>query len=102
MCERCDAMDALGAQVDEAVAAEALPQVCSNPECEGVPVVRLSANPDRSELLCPMCLAGFAALSAVREVASALREAHVVLPESSQDAVAGFVSHQLSHLVEVL
>lgn len=49
MCDRCVKV---AASVEEAVAAEALPVICSHPTCEEAPVVRVSLNPDAVELLC--------------------------------------------------
>lgn len=101
MCDRCDAMDSLGAQVDEAVTAEALPRVCSTPECTGVPVVRV-ADEDSVDLLCVEDAMSFAALAGVRMTSRAVESAGVVIPDESMFALLQATRHVLAHGVEVL
>jgi len=90
MCELGASMDALGAQVDEAVAAEALPMVCSAPECDGVPVMRLAPSADAADLLCADCLFGFGVSVGVRAMIEVIEPAGIRVDKESAGALASF------------
>lgn len=102
MCDRCEAMDALGAQVEAAVADESVPRVCSVPGCEQVPVARVAASADQVDLLCVGCLVRLVAVGAVRDTAAVFCHAGVHLVEESQLALAQVVSARLMSVTEVL
>lgn len=102
MCERCETADALRVLVDAAVSGEALPRVCSAPECDGVPVARMAPDADTSELLCLWCMVRLGAVGALSEMCGALREAGVLVPEGSQLALTGVVVGRLRSVSEVL
>ena len=102
MCERCDAADQLGVQVDEAVAAEALPRVCSSPTCEGVPVMRIASSADAVDLLCAECVFSLGVLAGVRAMIDVIEPAGIRVDHRSAEALSQFTALRMLHSSEVL
>lgn len=102
MCERCDQADQLGVQVDEAVAAEALPRVCSSPTCEGVPVMRIASSADAVDLLCAECVFSLGVLAGVRAMIDVIEPAGIRVDHQSADALSQFTALRMLHTAEVL
>lgn len=102
MCDRCESMDVLGAQVEAAVADESVPRVCSAAECEAVPLVRVAADADHVELLCVSCLVRLSAIGAVRETGEVFAQAGIRMAPASEFALAQIVSTRILAVTEVL
>ena len=98
MCAACDSAEAA---VEEAVAGEAVPLVCSVPECAVAPVVRVSVSLDNVQIVCAEHLVNMAVSETVAALTNAAAEAGFV-SRDQQLHMSAAISMRLEDQLEVL